>query len=110
MFKKKILLLIVLLFTLFVSVEVITGYELDAATSYYSGISTSAYGSSLKSSLRTLISKQKYTATYDDCKDPSIIKKTDGNSSSSKIVLFWSGLNVAAAWDGGERLDVNFSA
>lgn len=101
MVKKKILLLLLLAFSLFLGFLTVEKYEVDAATSYYSSISDSAYGSTLKSALRTLISKQTYTSTYDDCKDPSIIKKTDGNSSSSKIVLFWSGINIDATWDGG---------
>ena len=48
-----------------------------------------------------MISKQTYTATYDDCKDPDIIKKTDGNEDGTKIVLFWSGIEVPVAWDSG---------
>lgn len=101
MLKKRIIFLLLLVVSLFTSVLIITPYEVDAASSYYSSISDNAYGDSLKSSLRTLISNQTHVSTYDDCKDPSIIKKTDGDSSSSKIVLFWSGLNVEAAWDGG---------
>ena len=100
--KKKILILLLLVFSFVVSSLLFVDYEVDAASSYYSSISDSAYGTTLKSSLRTLISKQTYYSTYDDCKDPAIVKKTDGNASSTKIVLFWSGLNVAAAWDGGE--------
>lgn len=102
MIKKKFLLLILLLVSLFANIFALSSVRVDAATSYYSGISTTASGTTLKSALRSLISKQTYTSTYDDCKDPSIVKKTDGNSSNTKIVLFWSGLNVAAAWDGGE--------
>ena len=100
--KKKFLVLLFLVISFVVVTLSLSDYEVDAATSYYSSISDSAYGTTLKSSLRTLISKQTYYSTYDDCKDPAIVKKTDGNSSSTKIVLFWSGLNVAAAWDGGE--------
>ena len=74
MVKKKILLLLFLAFSLFLGFLTVEKYEVDAATSYYSSISDSAYGSTLKSALRTLISKQTYTSTYDDCKDPSIIK------------------------------------
>ncbi len=99
--KNKILILLLLVFSLFVCVFTFTNNEVNAATSYYSSISDSAYGSTLKSSLRTLISKQSYVSTYDDCKDPNIVKKTDGNSTSSKIVLFWSGINLTPSWDGG---------
>ena len=102
MIRKKLLTLFLVIFSLFANVIAFSSVEVDAATSYYSSISDSAYGTTLKSQLRTLISKQTYTSTYDDCKDPSIVKKTDGNSSNTKIVLFWSGLNVAAEWDGGE--------
>lgn len=99
--KRRILTLLFLLFSLFTTILALSSVEVDAATSYYSGISDSAYGTSLKSSLRTLISKQSYTSSYDDCKDPNIVKKTDGNANNSKIVLFWSGLETAVAWDGG---------
>ncbi len=101
MLKKRIVFLLLLLVSLFGCFYISTDYQVDAATSYYSGISDSAYGSTLKSSLRTLISKQTYTASYDDCKDPSIVKKTDGNASGTKIVLFWSDIEVATTWDGG---------
>lgn len=101
MLKKRIVFLLLLVFSFFAVVFVTAPYEVDAASSYYSGISDSAYGSTLKSSLRTLISKQTYTSTYDDCKDPSIVKKTDGNASGTKIVLFWSGINISPTWDGG---------
>ena len=101
MFKKKILLLLVFIFSLFVGSAVIFNYEVDAVSSYYSSISSNDYGSSLKSSLRTLISKQTYYSNYNDCKDPDIIRQTDGNSNNSKIVLFWSGIEVSATWDGG---------
>lgn len=101
--KKKIFLfLLLLVFSFFISVFETPTPEVDAASSYYDNISASAYGTTLKSSLRTLISKQTYTSTYDDCKDPNIIKKTDGNSSSSQIMLFWSEMGVDVAWDGGE--------
>lgn len=99
--KNKFLLLLLLVFSILVSVVTFNVAKVNAASSYYSSISSSAYGTSLKSSLRTLISKQTYTSTYDDCKDPSIVKKTDGNASGTKIVLFWSELNVATTWDGG---------
>ena len=101
MFKKKFLVLLLLFVGLFANVIALSTVEVDAATSYYSGISTTATGSTLKSQLRTLISKQTKISTYDDCKDPAIVKKTDGNSSQSKIVLFWSGINITASWDGG---------
>ena len=86
--KKKFLVLLFLVISFVVVTLSLSDYEVDAATSYYSSISDSAYGTTLKSSLRTLISKQTYYSTYDDCKDPAIVKKTDGNSSSTKIVLF----------------------
>ena len=92
---------LLLVFSLFGVFLTINTPSVDAATSYYNSISDSATGTTLKSSLRTLISKQTYTSTYDDCKDPSLIKKTDGNASSSKIVLFWSELEVSTTWDGG---------
>ena len=101
MIKKRIIFLLVLVFSLFGVFLTVNSPIVDAATSYYDSISDSATGTTLKSSLRTLISKQTYTSTYDDCKDPSIVKKTDGNASSSKIVLFWSKLEVDTTWDGG---------
>ncbi len=101
MIKKRIIFLLVLVCSLFGLFLTVNTPIVDAATSYYNSISDSATGTTLKSSLRTLISKQTYISTYDDCKDPNIVKKTDGNASSSKIVLFWSELEVATTWDGG---------
>lgn len=102
MLKKKIVFLLLLVFSFFATVLIATPQEVEAATSYYSSISDSAYGNSLKSSLRSLITNtHTYKSTYDDCKNPSIVKKTDGNASGSKIVLFWSELEVSTTWDGG---------
>lgn len=99
--KKRIVFVLVLVFSLFASFLVFNNNEVEAASSYYSSISDTATGSTLKGQLRSLISKQSYISSYDDCKDPSIVKKTDGNSSSSKIVLFWSDIQIAPSWDGG---------
>lgn len=100
--KKKILFLIVLLISLFTLFLSSYQTEVIAATNYYSDISDTATGSVLKSELRSLITATHTNKTsYDDCKDPNIVKKTDGNASNSKIVLFWSELEVATTWDGG---------
>ena len=101
MIRKKLLTLFLVIFSLFANVIAFSSVEVDAATSYYSGISTTATGSTLKSQLRSLISKQTYTSTYDDCKDPAIVAKTDGNASGTKIVLLWSQIQIAKTWDGG---------
>ena len=100
--KNKFLLLVLLLFSFLVSVAAFNIANVNAASDYYSSISNSSYGSTLKSELRSLITSTHTKITsYDDCKNPSIVKKTDGNASNSKIVLFWSELEIAATWDGG---------
>ena len=56
MIKKRIIFLLVLVFSLFGVFLTVNSPIVDAATSYYDSISDSATGTTLKSSLRTLIS------------------------------------------------------
>ena len=101
--KKKILFLLVLICSIFTLVFISNSPSVNAATSYYSSISDTATGTALQLSLRTLITNTHTTITsYDDCKNPDIVKKTDGNASGSKIVLFWSGIEVSTTWDSGK--------
>ena len=92
----------VLVITFIIALLFSFGVRVDASTSYYNGMEN-LYGTTLKSSLRTLITNtHSYITTYDDCKNVTYIKKTDGDpNNSSKIKLFWSNLSIAATWDGG---------
>ena len=74
-----------------------------AADAYYNGISENLTKNDLKAELRTLITKTHTKITsYEDCKDPTLVVKTDADpNNSSKIYLYWSEISVAAKWDGG---------
>ena len=92
--KNRIFIIILLVLSLFVCVFT-TDINVTASSDYYSSVSSSLTGNSLKNALRNVItSTHKYKSSYDDCKDPNIVKKTDGNTASTKIVLFWSGINI----------------
>ena len=99
---KKLFSILLLIALLFIFSGVFS-VETTASSSYYSTISTTSTGSTLKSSLRKLITQtHTYLTTYDDCKNVSYVKKTDGDpNNSSKIILFWSNLSINAVWDGG---------
>ncbi|MBQ3001715.1 MAG: endonuclease [Bacilli bacterium] len=65
---------------------------------YYNGINLDAAKAVLKSSLRTLISNQK-ASSYSGLK--TIFPKSDASlTDSSKMILFYSGLEVPATWNG----------
>ena len=100
--RNKILIILLLVFSLFVSVFVFNT-PVIASSDYYSSISSSETGEELKDSLRTLITSTHTTKTsYDDCSDPSIVEKTDGDpNNSGNIILFWSGLSIESTWDSG---------
>lgn len=99
---KRSLFIILTIFS-FIAVSLSLNIRTIASSStYYNGLS-SQYGSTLKSSLRSLISTtHTYITSYDDCKDPAIVKKTDGDpNNSNNIILFWSEISRNGAWDGG---------
>ena len=100
--RNKILIILLLVFSLFVSVFVFNT-PVIASSDYYSSISSSETGDDLKSSLRSLITSTHKTKTsYDDCSDPSIVEKTDGDPNNpGNIILFWSGLSIESTWDNG---------
>ena len=101
--RNKILIILLLVFSLFVSVFVFNT-PVIASSDYYSSISSSETGDDLKSSLRSLITSTHKTKTsYDDCSDPSIVEKTDGDPNNpGNIILFWSGLSIESTWDSGK--------
>ena len=101
--KNKILILLLLVFCLFTCVFNFNA-TLAAGTEYYSGINENLTGNSLKKSLRDLITTtHKYKSSYDDCKNPKIVEKTDGDpNKSGNIILFWSELSVSSAWASGD--------
>ena len=73
-----------------------------AAGDYYDGI-TATGGTALLGQLHDLITTThtKYT-TYDNCKDPNIIIKTDAGSNTSSIAEFYSQANIASTWGAGK--------
>jgi len=98
---RKIFSILLIAIVLFSATYLLTIKTVASTSSYYSGMDT-LYGSTLKTALRNKItSTHTYKTSYDDCKDPDIVKKTDGNASNTKIVLFWSGINVNTTWDSG---------
>lgn len=105
-FKKfsSILLAIVICLGITVAASgVISNYIVaDAATTdYYSPI-TATKGTSLLGQVHDLITKtHSYYSTYNDCKNPSIIKETDPGSSSSYVMEFYSQANISATWGSG---------
>ena len=101
--KKRIILVLTLIFSIFAVAVISNANTVNAATTYYDKISDTETGATLKQSLRTLVTTTHTNKTsYDDCKDPSIVAKTDGNEDSSQIVLFWSDIEVDVAWDSGK--------
>ena len=75
----------------------------NAATqdSYYSDI-TATSGTQLLGQLHDLITTTHDTYTsYDDCKDPSIIKKTDAGSNSNSVMEFYSQADISSTWGSG---------
>ncbi len=71
-----------------------------AQTDYYADI-TAVGGEALLGQLHDLITKthKKYTS-YDNCKTPSIILKTDGGTDGN-VMEFYSQANISSKWGGG---------
>ena len=74
-----------------------------AAGDYYDGI-TATGGTALLGQLHDLITTThtKYT-TYDNCKDPNIIKKTDAGSNTSSVAEFYSQADISSTWGSGNN-------
>ena len=95
---------VVLLIALVVNcLSVFGGLEIayaDAGT-YYSGI-TATGGTALLGQLHDLITTthKKYTS-YNDCKNPSIIKKTDPGTNGN-VMEFYTQDDIASTWGGGK--------
>ena len=105
MLKKisSLLIALILCFGINVAVNGVTSNTIvaDAATDYYAPI-TATKGTSLLGQVHDLITKtHSYYSSYADCKDPSIIKKTDPGSSSSYVMEFYSQANILATWGSG---------
>ena len=100
---KKLLMIIMLMFSIFALSINWNNNIVIASASYYNSINDSLEKDELKLALRTLItSTHKYQTTYDDCKNPKYVSKTDGDPNNpGNIILFWSGLSISSAWDSG---------
>lgn len=71
------------------------------ADNYYSSI-TATSGTKLLGQLHDLITTTHQTYTsYGDCKNESYIVKTDGGSSSSYVMEFYSHSDISATWQNG---------
>ena len=83
--------------------ELISTYATEYSETYYEA-ARGLKDTALKNKLRTIITESHTRITsYDDCKDPELVKKTDADpNKSGNIILFWSGLSVSSAWDGGK--------
>ncbi len=73
----------------------------DAAEGYYAPI-TATGGNALLGQVHDLITTthRKYTS-YNDCKNPTNVKKTDPGTSSSYVMEFYSQADISASWGGG---------
>jgi len=77
-----------------------SGVNAVGETDYYAEI-TAEGGTELLGQLHDLITTthNRYT-TYDDCKNISIVSKTDGGSQSGMLTEFYSQADISSAWDG----------
>lgn len=77
-------------------------YAAVTAESYYSSI-TATEDTALLGQLHDLITTThtKYTS-YNDCKDPSTIIKTDKGGNSSSVMEFYSQADISKSWGGGD--------
>ena len=97
--SMSLCLVLVLLFSIFVSILPV--YAEAATDDYYASI-TATEGTQLLGQLHDLITTThtKYSS-YDDCKNPSIIKRTDPGSNSSSVMEFYSQADIASTWGSG---------
>lgn len=79
-----------------------TIYAEATAESYYSSI-TATSDTELLGQLHDLITKThtKYTS-YNDCKNPDTIMKTDKGSNDKSVMEFYSQEDIAKTWGGGD--------
>lgn len=79
-----------------------TVYAAATAESYYSSI-TATEDTALLGQLHDLITTThtKYTS-YDDCKNPNTVIKTDKGSNNSSVMEFYSQEDIAKSWGGGD--------
>ena len=101
--KIRIILFILSLFLFSLIISNRDVAVIAASDTYYNSIDNSLTGTALKLELRELITNtHSYKTSYDDCKNPTLVKKTDGDpNNSNNIILFWSGISRSASWDGG---------
>lgn len=73
------------------------------AADYYSSV-TATSGKALLGQLHDLIvtTHTKYTS-YDDCKTPSTVMKTDGGSKSGTVMEFYTQADMSSKWGGGDN-------
>ena len=84
----------------FVYFVVYVGGE-DGYIAYYNGINSQT-GNQLLLALRDIITKtHTFKTDYDDCKTKKYVMATDSNADGTKLVLFWSGIEIDWVWDGG---------
>lgn len=97
--SMSLCLVLVMLFSLLVSILPV--YAEAATDDYYASI-TATEGTQLLGQLHDLITTThtKYTS-YNDCKDPEIIKKTDPGSNSSSVMEFYSQADISSTWGSG---------
>lgn len=73
-----------------------------AGDNYYSSI-TATDGTELLGQLHDLITSTHTSYTsYNDCKDPSIIRRTDAGTNGN-VMEFYSQANISSSWGGGKQ-------
>lgn len=73
-----------------------------AAGNYYSSI-TATKGTALLGQLHDLIVKtHTHYSSYNDCKNPTIIKKTDSGKTSGTVMEFYTQQDMSSTWGSGK--------
>ncbi|MGN1040992.1 MAG: endonuclease [Candidatus Fimimonas sp.] len=93
--------LLVAMFAAFVPALQPVATAATSVESYYANV-TATSGTALLGQLHDLITTThtRYT-TYDDCKNPTYVKKTDAGSNASSVLEFYSQADIASSWGGG---------
>ena len=94
--------LLVAMFAAFVPALQPVATAATSVESYYASV-TATSGTALLGQLHDLITTThtRYT-TYDDCKNPTYVKKTDAGSNASSVMEFYSQADIASSWGSGK--------
>ncbi|MDE7406144.1 MAG: endonuclease [Clostridiales bacterium] len=77
--------------------------DLSAEVQAYYSVITATSGNSLLGQVHDLITKTHATYTsYNDCKNPELIMKTDGGTASKTVMDFYTQENMSSTWGSGK--------